>query len=98
VQATADLPDLLPDPFPWFWEDRSDPCALSWVIGLAVYVSNRGQADAGPFEVTVNSTPHAVPDGLPRGQTHELDLRGWWGSYDIVIDSRNQVVESDEEN
>jgi hypothetical protein len=98
VRASADLPDLLPDPPPRYWEDTSDPCVLTWIVGLIVYVSNQGGADAGPFEFTLNKTPYAAPDGLPRGQTYELRVRGGWGSYDIVVDSRNQVVESDEEN
>ena len=101
--AVVRQPDLRPEP-PRYLEDTSDPCALTWVVGMVLYVSNQGTANAGPFEFTVNSTPYAVPAGLMKGQVYQVQVREWpwsWlpgGNYDIIVDSQNQITESNENN
>lgn len=69
-------------------------------LGTSVWVHNQGNADAGPFDVLVNTTTVPVA-GVNAGQTVYL----WTPDYNyigpetyVLVDSNNVIAESDESN
>ncbi|MCI0712376.1 MAG: hypothetical protein L0154_19635, partial [Chloroflexi bacterium] len=69
-------------------------------LGTSVWIHNQGSADAGPFDVMINSTTLSVAS-LDAGQTAYL----WTSDYqylspetEVVVDVNNDVAESDESN
>jgi hypothetical protein len=70
-------------------------------LGVRVAVYNDGNANAGPFQVSVNGTPRPVAAGLPAGQTTAVWAGGYVSGPSLnsgAADSAQQVAESDETN
>lgn len=68
-------------------------------LGVRVFrvtVQNIGDAPAGDFVVTVNTSPQTVTGGLGAGQSVNLNYPGWGGT--VIVDDTNVVTESNESN
>ena len=66
-------------------------------LGIKLNVRNRGDAQAGTFQVEVNGERQEV-SGLPAGGTAVLWFEGYEQPTEILLDPDNRVAESDETN
>lgn len=74
-------------------------CAQSSTLGLLIEVKNAGPVAAQIFVVNVNGTDFTVNTGLQPNQTFVFWVPGYaQGENRIVVDSVNNVTESNEEN
>jgi endoglucanase len=91
----GNLPDLRASSIAISYESTSCPLGA---MRMRVTVDNIGNADAGPFAVTLNGSTQTVP-GLAAGRSTTV-----WFDYlyrqpsTAVVDSANQVQESNESN
>jgi hypothetical protein len=90
------LPDLKPENMQITLE-KWIPCMSNTNLGVRVWFSNIGEADAGPFVVVVNGKTQAV-SGLPKGESSSLWFVGYSNPSTAIIDFTNTVIESDETN
>ena len=96
--TTSTLPDLSissitlnTDP-----EDRCDP--LSGNETIQILLVNLGQIASPPFSIQINGKTQTVEEGLlPKGVL-TVQLKGYTSQITAIVDSKNQVKESDEEN
>ena len=93
------LPDLTVSNMRIELETGGDCDFTSTTLGVRVEIANVGNADAGPFAVEVNGEQQSVNAGLAQGESLSLWFAGYVsGENTAIVDSKFQVVESDEEN
>jgi subtilase family serine protease len=95
------LPDLI---ITWVWFDLNTggSCTLpESEVGLRVYISNIGNADASAFSVKLNDEFQRVEHGLAEGEKTTL----WFYQYAVpgsfshaVVDANDEVQEINESN
>jgi WD40 repeat protein len=76
----------------------SHPCALGGPYRLRLVITNRGQADSGPFVVQADDQRRNILEGLPVGQQIEILFVVQSASPEIWVDATTLVAESDEQN
>jgi VanZ family protein len=101
------LPDLVPD-YAWQTLDPDVRCMVPGIrSGTVVGVTNQGDADAGPFTITViiGSHPEAPRfeqrvDGLPAGDSRRVLVGSGWSmdGTTVLIDAVDEVSETNEDN
>jgi len=90
------LPDLTVDSMSMTLESWGF-CIPNLNLGVRVWFSNIGQADAGPFEVALNGQTKSV-SGLRSGEGSSKWFAGYPFPITAIVDFTNTVVESDETN
>ena len=90
------VPTPTPTPVP-----GSDPDLVVTEFGyFSITVRNRGDRAAGPFSITATGYPPIRSGGLAGGEsrTFRSGLVCQGGTYHAVVDSGNEITESDETN
>jgi subtilase family serine protease len=96
--GNASLPDLTIVSAYVEMSGRTGSCVTSYTPYITrVQIANIGSADAEPFSVSGNGTTQSV-SGLAAGQSMTLDFPLASGSFTAVVDSANQIVESNKAN
>jgi len=99
-QAGGPLPDLVVQQARIELETGGACDYAATTLGLAVWVHNAGDGEAGPFVVDAGDCQAAVDAGLATGQT----VRLWFGAcgyrdeHAVTVDAESQVAERDEGN
>jgi hypothetical protein len=94
------LPDLVIKEMRIETETGGGHCSNSLEpLGVRVWVTNVGEANAGPFLVGVNGASKSL-SGLASGMSQSIWFEGYWNGKPnlAVVDLKDQVKESNEDN
>jgi hypothetical protein len=97
-EASQALPDLLIKQTQIELETGGDCAYTSTELGVRVWIENAGGGDAGSFVVEVNGALQTVAEGLAAGKSVSLWFPGYYGENTILLDTKLQVDEAQEEN
>jgi hypothetical protein len=94
--STAELADLVV----YYHVVAYHACPWDGPGMISLNIQNRGRADAGPFNVTINDQPARV-EGIPAGEADNAVIpfeAGPVGMIRAVIDPDEAIAESDRDN